>query len=154
MKVLNKLMIGAAALTLLTGCSLLQQKVSYEKFHEKAVAAHDKGHSYVKAVLNGTMEASGMSIKFEKLEYTYASGVWQAKDSSVAAYAGAMIVGTEAISVTDEEGQTYYVGNGFKVTMKDDDGTGTAVFNAAGLMTSMKTTADNGKMNVTVKYSK
>ena len=156
MKVFNKLMLGAAALALLPGCSLFQSKVSYDKFHEKAVAAHDKGHSYTKAVVSGDMSGSGLSIKMDKIEFVLASGVWQPKGDSSGfdVMAASAYVGMEARSVPEDDESTYYVGNGFKVTMKDDDGKGTAQFNAAGLLTSYKAESDSSKANITIKYSK
>lgn len=152
MKALNKVMIGAAALFLLTGCG--PQKVTYEKFHEKAVAAHDKGHSYTKAVVNGTSESSGTTTKYSKVEFVLASGTWQPKEASLTNVVLSVFVGMEAQSVTEEEESTYYAGNGFKVTSKSDDGNGSASFNAAGLLTSIKSTSGDSKFNLTVKYSK
>ena len=154
MKVFNKLMIGAAALTLLSGCALLQSKVSYDKFHEKAVEAHEKGHSYKKATANGTVETMGMTIKIDNVKFTYSDGYWTSSDNSVGASIAVGIVNTEAYMVTEDEDSTYYVGGGFKVTISNEDGKGTAKFNSAGLMTSYDVKLDDNTMKLTVKYSK
>ena len=155
MKVFNKLMLGAAALALLPGCSLFQSKVSYDKFHDKAQEAHEKGHSYKKAVVNGTMESGDTTIDIKKAEFTLKSGVWTPADdvSLMAALVGAMLLAEEAYLVPEDEQTTYYVGGGFKTVTKDDDSTGTMVWNAAGLVTSAKGSGES-KVNITVKYSK
>ncbi len=152
MKALAKVLMGAAALVLLTGCG--PQKVSYDKFHEKAVAAHDKGHSYTKAKISGSSESSGSTTKYDKVEFVLASGVWQPKEVSLTNIVLSAFVGMEAQSVPEDEDSTYYAGNGFKVTMKNDDGKGSASFNAAGLLTSYKVESEDSKYNFTVSYSK
>ena len=154
MKVFNKLMMGAAALTLLSGCALFQSKVSYDKFHEKAVEAHEKGHSYKKATANGSVETMGMTVKIDNVKLTYSDGYWTSSDNSVGASVAVGLVNTEAYMVTEDDDSTYYVGGGFKVTMSNEDGKGTAKFNAAGLITSYDVKADNSTMKLTVKYSK
>ena len=155
MKVFNKLMLGAAALALLPGCSLFQSKVSYDKFHEKAQAAHEKGHSYKKAVVNGTMESGDMTIEIKKAQFTLKDGVWTPGDDVglMPALVGAMILAEEAYLVPEDEQTTYYVGGGFKTVTKDDDSTGTMVWNSNGLVTSAKGSGES-KVNLTVKYSK
>ncbi len=66
MKVLNKVVIGMASLVLLTACG--PSKVSYEKFHEKAVEAAKVENGFTKVEVNGkaTIKEEG-----KKTEYTF-----------------------------------------------------------------------------------
>ena len=143
MKALAKVMMGAAALVLLTGCG--PSKTSYENFHKKAQEAHEKGNSYTSATLSGTMEDSGSKTEIKSKKFTKTSLGWQAVDGILdnlyLAY-----VGAEAAYVDEYEDATYYAGNGFKYTLND----ATRSYNAAGLLTSYKA----GGTSITVKYSK
>lgn len=51
MKILNKVVIGMASLVLLTACG--PSKVSYDKYHEKALEAAKKENGFTKVEVNG-----------------------------------------------------------------------------------------------------
>lgn len=146
---LNKLLLGCAAVVLLTGCSSLK-KVDYDKFHEQAVAAHDKGHSYKTASVSGTIKDGSTTTKIDKMTFTYTTTLglkaWVPDDGSSAIIA--LVLNADASTVGNSDSRTYYAGGGFKV--EDKETKDTAVYNAAGLVTSMS--GDGYKY--TVKYSK
>ena len=143
MKALAKVMMGVAALVLLTGCG--PSKTTYDNFHKKAQEAHEKGNSYTSATLSGTSEDDGSKTTIKSKKFTKTSLGWQAVDG-VLDNLYLIYVGAEAASVGENEDATYYAGNGFKYTL---DGT-TVSYNAAGLLTSYK----SGGTSLTVKYSK
>ena len=153
MKVLNKVVIGAAALVLLTACG--PAKTTYEKFHEKAVAAAEKAKevSYSSVVLDGSMkDDEGKTQKFDKITIKFNKGAFEATNLlHLEEVAAALLLNAScAYLAPKEDNTTYYAGNGFKISYKSDEGTKTATWNANGLLTS---TVD-GDAKITVKYSK
>lgn len=153
MKILNKLVLGAASLVLLTACG--PSKVSYDKFHEEAVNAAKLEVPYTKVVLNGYTSYNGLKVEFDKTTYEWKDGKASTNDNSVAALAGLQVFAMNATVIGNDENFTYYFGNGsFKVTMKAEQDNGTATFNKYGLLTSMKGKAMGVEHNFTVKWSK
>lgn len=79
MKSLNKVVIGMAALVLLTGCG--GTKVSKDKFQEKvdALEAHEYSEATVKYDVNltGTLEEKGKG----EVKFTKKDGVWTTDDT-------------------------------------------------------------------------
>lgn len=153
MKILNKLVLGGAALVLLTACG--PSKVSYDKFHEEAVNAAKLEVPFTKVVLNGYTNYNGLKVEFDKTTYQWKDGKPTTDDNSVAALAGLKVFVYDAAFVGNNESFTYYFGNGsFKVTMKAEQDNGTATFNKYGLLTSMKGKVSGVEQNFTVKWSK
>ena len=152
MKVLNKVVIGAAALVLLTACG--PSKTTYAKFHEEAVAAAKKEVSYKKAKFAGKLKTDNTEITLSAT-YEYKDGQWKMTDGGVVeALATASFIALTAQTVPEDENTTYYAGNGFKTVTKTDDGTSTVTWNANGLLTSLKGKTESGNANFTLKYSK
>ena len=160
MKVLNKVVIGMAALVLLTACG--PSKCSFEKFSEEARAAAEKDPGYNKVVVKGTVKAAAAGISAEvKLNHTFAKdedGDWEMTDGEAitataalnyASYRAVMFCGDEA-----EEDATYYCGGGFKIVGKNEDGSATLKFDSYGYLTSMKGKSNGSDVDVTVKWSK
>ena len=172
MKVLNKVMMGAAALVLLTGCSSMKS-VDSKTFLEKATEAW-KDVPYTEATINGSFEmgeqkvtikdvklpvkdgtldmtkAATMEIPEERqMEYTIAATFVQVN---------AVVIGTQYASYEASEENIevkFYVGNGFKVTAKDDKNSATMQFDKYGMLTKVTEKGDEaGNVSITVKYSK
>ena len=144
---LNKLLLGCAAVVLLTGCSSMK-KVSYEKFHEQAVTAHEKGNEYKTASVSGTIKSESSTTKIDKMTFTHTSLGWVADEISASSIVVGAVISVEAYALSESDDATYYAGGGFKVENKETKDV--AVYNAAGLITSMS--GDGYKY--TVKYSK
>lgn len=152
MKVLNKFVVGAAALVLLTACG--PSKISYAKFHEQAVAAIKKEVSYKKVTVKGTMEASSTTLKLD-VEFTMKDGSWDMTKGDVVSGAMAIVfLGETADLVPEDSKTTYYAGGGFKTVSKDDDGSSTLTWNANARLTSAKGKADNAKVDIKLSWSK
>ena len=153
MKVLNKVVIGAAALVLLTACG--PSKTTYAKFHEQAAKAAEKAKeaTFSKVVLSGSAkDDEGKTQKFDNITIKFEKGTFTATNiTHLDEVAAALLLnGVQAVGVPEEKDTTYYAGNGFKVEYKAEDGKKTATWNAQGLLTS---TVD-GDAKLTVKYSK
>lgn len=152
MKVLNKVVIGAAALVLLTACG--PSKTTYAKFHEQAVEAAKKEISYKTVKFAGKFKMDNTEITLSAT-YEYKDGEWKMTDGGIIeAAATASFLAMTAETVTEDANTTYYAGNGFKTVTKSDDGTGTITWNANGLLTSLKGKAEGGNADFTLKYSK
>lgn len=163
MKVLNKLVVGAAALVLLTACG--PTKVSYDKFHEKAVEAAKIENGYTKAVVNGKAkfkeEGKTVEYTFDKIEFTgYTNGRLSTEaiakailtiKSEVEASAFAMTVAT-AEAMTNVDKATYYI-NGFQVKAEKDGEKTTISYDKNGLPTSIKFSGDSSG-SVKISWSK
>lgn len=156
MKVLNKVVLGMASLVLLTGC---MSKTNYSDFHKKAVEAEEKAPAYTKATAKGNVKQSivgvetsiDVDVKFEKNE----DGDWEVKEGSAAGAAiAALYLSYRASMVGDSGDITYYAGNGFKATAKDEDSATSYVFNQYGYVTSAKGNSDSGKLDLTFTWSK
>lgn len=154
MKVLNKVVLGVAAMTLLVACG--PSKVSFEKFQEDVRVASAKDPNYVKAVVKGSAKAGigglNMEAKFDHVFEKKDSGWEMTKGDAVTGVAALVYVNERAALYAGQENEnaTYYSGGGFKVELKGDDGTSTYVFDAYGYVTSVK----GDGVNVTVKWSK
>ena len=152
MKVLNKLVVGAAALVLLTACG--PSKVSYAKFHEQAVAAVKKEVSYKKVTVKGTASASSVTMNLD-LEYTLKDGNWEmTKGDAVSATVGIVLIAFTADGIEEDEKTTYYAGGGFKVTREDDGEKATMTWNANARLTSAKGNVSGTKTDVKLTWSK
>lgn len=165
MKVLNKVVIGMASLALLAACG--PSKVSYEKFHEKAVAAAKLESGYTSAVLNGKMKSTddGKSVEFEFKDFKIENmtngriDITKLSLSDLAKLSEQMIfaiglVSFEAVEIENDKDVTYYAGDTFKVTGKTKEGEGTYEFDKFGLVTSMKVKGEVTNGNLTVKWAK
>lgn len=136
------------------------RRVDYSIFHDSAVTAHEKGHSYTKAVVNGTSESRGTTTKYSKVEFVLTSGVWQLKEISFTNLILSVYVGREACSVTEEDDISYYSGNGFKISVKNDTNNGYALFNKKGLLIEYKvntydeSSGDSSRMDISITYSR
>ena len=152
MKVLNKIVIGAAALVLLTACG--PSKVSYAKFHEQAVAAAKKEVSYKKVKFSGKSKTSSTEITLSAV-YELKDGKWQMTEGgAVEAVVTATYIAMTADTIAEDEKSTYYAGNGFKVTRQDGDDKATMTWNEYGLLTSAKGKANGAEVDISLKYSK
>ncbi len=154
MKVLNKVVLGMAAMTLLVACG--PSKVSFEKFQQDVREASAKEPNYVKAVVKGNVKGGIATVSVEvKLDH-----VFEKTDNGWEMTKGDAVSGTVALGYVSEraalyagqenENATYYSGGGFKVEFKGDNGTETYVFDAYGYVTSVK----GDGVSVTVKWSK
>ena len=167
MKILNKVVIGMASLVLLTACG--PSKVSYDKFHEKAVEALKAENGYTKAVLNGSVSGEDGGVKYEVEFKDYevtglTNGHIDLTKLSIADAAALLtdtkkamgygLVNYDAASVKNDEGTTYYAGDTFKCEFKDGDEKGTVSFNKYGLLQSLKGKYESGKADISVKWSK
>lgn len=179
MKILNKLMMGAAALVLLTGCSSAKS-VDVKTFTEKAEEAW-KNVPYTKVVVNGTIsfqiESDVQEIKIKDIELPLKDGaldtdkaqeidvteenVIQYEMASLMVSMNAYYVGQSYGDILENSEASkgveakFYVGNGFKVTLKEDGNSATLVWDKYGMMTKMdQKTPDSGSMSLTAKYSK
>ena len=158
MKTLNKIVMGCAALVLLTGCAT---KCSFEKFQTEAKAAAQKDPGYQKAVVKGSAEGSllGATISF-KFDHTFVkteNGWTLSKgEEGAAALAAASLIAYRAVDFAQAEDKdcTYYCGFGFKIVEKTDDGESTMKFDNNGYVTSVKGEASGMNCDVTVKWSK
>ena len=158
MKTLNKIVMGCAALVLLTGCAT---KCTFEKFQTEAKAAAQKESGYAKAVVKGTADATtfGVSISF-KFDHTFVkteNGWTLSKgEEGAAAVAAAALIAYRAVDFAQAEDKdcTYYCGAGFKIVEKNDDGESTWKFDRFGYVTSVKGKAEGMNADVTVKWSK
>lgn len=154
MKNLSRFFVGAASLVLLTACG--PSKVSYAKFHEKAVAAVEKAPEYKKMTCKGSVVASSITLNLD-VAYEKKDGEWElVKGDSISVAAVATIIFMTADKVTENSDATYYAGNGFKVVSQDDDGNkGTITWNAYGYIASIKSNAGElGKVDVKVNWTK
>lgn len=152
MKVLNKVVIGVAALALLAACG--PTKTTYAKFHEQAVAAVKKEVSYKKVKFSGKFKASSSELTLSAV-YEYKDGKWtMTEGGAIEAVVTASFLEMTADLVIEDEKTTYYAGNGFKTVIKSDDGDGTATWNSNALLTSAKGKYNGGNADVTLKYSK
>ena len=155
MKVLNKIVMGAAALVLLTACG--PSKCSFEKFQEEARAASQRDPGYAKLTIKGTIESNSLKITLDN--------VFEKKDSGWEMTKGDLVNGSIATALSqlravdyagkEEDGVTYYVGGGFKVVEKDDDGTNTITFDKFGyVLTTKGKVSDYGKSDVKFSWKK
>ena len=152
MKVLNKIVIGAAALVLLTACG--PSKVSYAKFHEQAEAAIKKEVTYKKVTVKGKIEASSTTLSLD-VEFTMKDGSWDMTKGDVVSGAMAIVFLSETADLVPEDSKTtYYAGGGFKTVSKDDDGSGTMTWNSYARLTSAKGKSDGAKVDVKLSWSK
>lgn len=116
MKVLNKVMMGAAALVLLTGCSNLKE-VSYDEFHEKAVAVEEA--PFTKVSMKGRITYGGVDISLDGVKLEKTEKGWEFKEGQSVSKIAALWVVNDVASVQGEgsEGCKYYFGSaGFKYT--------------------------------------
>ena len=156
MKVLNKVVLGMASLVLLTGC---MSKTNYSDFHKKAVEAEEKAPEYKKATAKGnvklkvlTAEVSyDVDCKFVKNE----DGDWEVDgEKGDGALTALAYLSYRASMVGDSGDITYYAGNGFKATAKDEDSSTSYVFNQYGYVTSAKGQSESGKVDLKFTWSK
>ena len=151
MKNLSRFFVGAAALVLLTACG--PSKVTYEKFHEKAVAALKEAKEKTYDVtLKGSYkdESSGETSKMDNVVLKWNKGAFEATNiTHLDEVAAALIMnGLTADVAVEDENTTYYAGNGFKAVTKNDDGESKLVWNKYGLPTEWV----SGGTNITASY--
>lgn len=158
MKVLNKIVMGCAALVLLTGCAT---KCTFEKFKEEANKAAEKDPGYKKSVVKGSAKVSTFGAEVSLTlnhEFVKTENGWQLQkgDEGAASLAAAALMAYRAVDFTvkEDEDYTYYAGNGFKIVEKTDDGEATMKFDKFGYITTMKGKAAEYNADVTVKWSK
>ena len=155
MKVLNKVMLGAASLVLLTGC---MNKTNYSDFHEKAVAAEEKAPEYKKATAKGTVYQTLLGAEVTvKVNCKFVKGEdgWEVDGEKADGSLVAMWYLTYRASAVGNSGDyTYYAGNGFKVTAKDEDSSTSYTFNSYGYVTAAKGKSDSGKVDLKFTWSK
>ena len=151
MKNVSRFFVGAAALVLLTACG--PSKVTYEKFHEKAVAALKEAKEKTYDVtLKGTYkdESSGETSKMDNVVLKWNKGAFEATSAlHVDEVAAAVILNLlTANLVGEDENITYYAGNGFKTVKTTDDGSVTTTWNKYALPTAVK----GGGSSITASY--
>ncbi len=149
MKNLNKFFVGAAALVLLTACG--PAKVSYDKFHEKAVAAlKDAKEKKFDVTLKGTYKSDEGEQKMDNVVLKWNEGVFAATNVLHADEVAAAVVLNllTADLIGEDEKVTYYAGNGFKTVKTTDDGSVTTTWNKYGLPTAIK----GGGSSITASY--
>ena len=135
MKNFNKIIAGVAVATLLAGCGT--KAVSYEKFHEKAVASQEirSNFEYDTATVKGSYKVDSTSIALDHVFYSNGT----LKEGSVATASIALtLLSIHPENVQEDENSTYtfYVSNGFKAVAKTDTSTSTMTWNKYGLITS------------------
>ena len=154
MKVLNKLVVGAAALVLLTACG--PSKISYDKFHEKAVEAAKIENGYTKAVVDGKakikQEGKTTEYTFDKVTVDgFTNGRMSAAEigAKIAALAVAgkevdamalTFCASTAELVANSDKATYY--SDLSVATEDDGNKFTLKYDKNGLPTSYKFSGD------------
>ena len=161
MKNLSRFFVGAAALVLLTACG--QSKVSYEKFHEQAVAAvKEASKKQFDVTLKGKYKDDEVyelmcKYKDDDGEHNMDNVVLKWNEGAFAAtnithldeVAAALVLsGLTADKAANDENTTYYAGGGFKAVKETDDGKSTLVWNKYGLPTSWV----SGGTNITASY--
>ena len=151
MKVLNKIVMGCAALVLLTGCAT---KCTFEKFKEEANKAAEKDPGYKKCIIKGSATAMGFYFKldqeFVKTEDGWESAKWDL-DSTAALAANIMEYDAADFAESEEANTTYYCGNGFIVDQKTSDSANTMTFDAFGYITSLYSEA-NGNVDIIINW--
>ena len=161
----TKLLVFALAATLLTGCAKTGKKsggglkkVTYEVFHEKALEAQQLESGYAYCTVNGNIKEAEINEQYNDFvlrELDNGRPTTQTMtDTSVKTIVAIALVSSEASDVPDDEHVTWYVGNGFKASYKDEERTAMMQWNKYGLVTSCKVNADGSSMNLTFKYSK
>ena len=154
MKNFNKIIAGLAVATLLAGCGT--KAVSYEKFHEKAVASQEirSNFDYDTATVTGSYNVDSTSIALDHVFYSNGT----LKEGSVAyASIALMLLNIHPEDVSEAENTTYtfYVNNGFKAVAKTETSTATMTWNKYGLCISNfgEGTQNGVTANVDVKIS-
>ena len=149
MKNLSRFFVGAAALVLLTACG--PSKVSYEKFHEKAVAAlNDAKEKKFDVTLKGTYKDDDGEHKMDNVVLKWNEGAFAATNITHLDEVGAAVILNllTANLVGEDENITYYAGNGFKTVKTTDDGSVTTTWNKYALPTAVK----GGGSSITASY--
>ena len=165
MKVLNKFVVGAAALVLLTACG--PSKISYDKYHEKAVAAAKNENGFTKATVDGTakvkQDGKSTEYKFDKVVIEgFTNGRMSATEigAKMAALAVAgkevdilalTFCATTAELVTKSDKAVYY--SDLSASLEDDGDKFTIKFDKNGLPTSYKFSGD-ASGSVKISWSK
>ena len=168
MKILNKVVIGMASLCLLTACGA--KKLTYEKFHEKAVEAAKVENGYTKVTVNGKAkfveESDGkkttVEYEFDKVAIDgFTNGRMDAvtltakmvayglagQDKEMAALG--LAAGTAEVAPNSDK-LTYY---DFQVDEKDGDYTSSTKFDKNGLPVSYKF-GGSGSGSLTLEWAK
>lgn len=168
MKVLNKVVIGMASLCLLTACG--PSKISYDKFHEKAVEAAKVENGYTKVTVNGKAkfveESNGkkttVEYEFDKVAVDgFTNGRMDALTlgAKMAAYfaagqekeiAALGLAAATAETIGNSDKLTYY---DFQVDEKDEDYTSSVKFDKNGLPVSYKF-GGSGSGSLTLSWAK
>ena len=149
MKNLSRFFVGAAALVLLTACG--QSKVSYEKFHEQAVAAvKEASKKQFDVTLKGKYKDDDGEHNMDNVVLKWNEGAFAATNiTHLDEVAAALVLsGLTADLAANDENTTYYAGGGFKTVKETDDGKSTLVWNKYGLPTSWV----SGGTNITASY--
>ena len=118
MKVLNKVMLGAAALVLLTGCANLKE-VSYEEFHNQAVEASQKEVPFTKVSMKGKITYGGIELTLDGVKLEKTDTGWEFKEGQSVSKIAALWVISDVASVQPDGGEGckyYFGGDGFKYT--------------------------------------
>ena len=117
MKVLNKVMMGAAALVLLTGCANLKE-VTYDEFHEKALAVEEA--PFTKVSMKGKITYGGIELTLDGVKLEKGESGWEFKEGQTVSKVAALWVISDVAAVqgdgSEEGGKYYFGGDGFKYT--------------------------------------
>lgn len=150
----NKLFIlGMLPVLALVACNGTK-KVDYAKFHEKAVeAAKEKAPKVKKAVYNGFVESEGQKFEVKNLKVTEDTKITDVTLTEAGFITAAALMCGLPVKIPEDKDATYYVGNGFKVKSKAEDGKGVMEWDKYLNVTKVKVESTEGNMDFTVKYS-
>lgn len=137
------------------------RRVDYSTFHDLAVNAHEKGHSYTRAKVNGYIEGSSANERMNNIEFELVDGTWKStrEETILQNMYAYLMLSIEAYSIADSEQNNYYCGNGFKISINEDGTSGYVLFNTEGLLTKYKfdtfdaSSGDYSRGDISVTYS-
>lgn len=141
------------------------KEVSFDVFKEAARQAYEDGHPFTSAVVDGHMTMvsgeNSQSVTVDKESYNYDGETWSYEGEVTASKeVGKSLVSMHVYNTfPEDDGETkYYVGNGFRVTIDDENQNGDVHFNKYGLITSYQYTqnGDDSSQDISFKivYSK
>ena len=134
----------------LSGCLNGIKKTTYADFHEKAVeAAKEEAPEVKKVVINGTVKngETTYTAKNLKVEKDMDFNTLSTSDIAFIALVG-LLSGTPA-TANEVEGNSYYVGNGYKIKSEDAEITWDKHLNC----TSIKGKVEESSVKVTARYT-
>ena len=132
----SKLVVLLLSAVALTGCARGSgkgkgslKKVTYEEFHEKALAAAENraeaGYTQVK--VTGSAVISGRSMTFNST-FDVKDGVVTVVPTTEEEALASSIVSMTAENIPEDELTNYYAGTTFKITINEDGQKGEALF--------------------------